>query len=130
MMENKEEVYINYKIDTKHKYKIFTSEFNGNRYYKVQIPKTNRDGTKTTFYKQIKFAKCPPVENGEIIKIKKAFEDLYVNSKDPYNPISVVVIMDYEKIKDEKVEEEQAYAEFQQNLKESEYEITDEDLSF
>ena len=129
MMENKEP-YINYKIDTKHEYKIFVSEYNGNRFYKVQIPKTNRDGSKVKFYKQIKFAKCPPVENGEIIKIKQAFEDLYTNDKDPYNPISVIVIMDYEKIRDEQVEAQQALTNFQQNLKESEYEIKDEDLAF
>lgn len=128
-MENKEP-YISYKIDTKHDYKVWVSEFNGKRFYKIQVVKTNSDGEKVKFYKQVKFASCKPVENGETIKIKKGFEDLYTNSKDPYNAISVIVILDYEKVKDEVLEKEQAYANFQQNLKESEYEIRDEDLAF
>jgi hypothetical protein len=128
-MENKEP-YISYKIDTKHDYKVWVSEFNGKRFYKIQVVKTNSDGEKVKFYKQVKFASCKPVENGETITIKKGFEDLYTNSKDPYNAISVIVILDYEKVKDEVLEKEQAYANFQQNLKESEYEIKDEDLAF
>lgn len=128
-MENKEP-YISYKIDTKHDYKVWVSEFNGKRFYKIQVVKTNSDGEKVKFYKQVKFASCKPVENGETIIIKKGFEDLYTNSKDPYNAISVIVILDYEKVKDEVLEKEQAYANFQQNLKESEYEIKDEDLAF
>ena len=67
-MENEE--YLNYKIDTIHNYKIFSQEYNGNKFYKVMIQKKNYDNTKTNFYKQIRFVKCKAPEDGEIIRIK------------------------------------------------------------
>ena len=132
-MEEQEEYYIGYKIDTKHSYKVYVNEANGKRFYKVQIKKKNRDETETSFYKQLRFVKCEPPENGEIIKIHKAFEDLYVNNIDKYNPISVIVVMEYEKVENEIVNQEQAYAKYQEKVREEEQEIPeilDSDLPF
>lgn len=119
-MNNEEERVIWYKIDTKHSYKVYSSEANGKRFYKVQVQKSNVDGTKTNFYKNLRFVKCTPPENGEIIRIKKAFEDLYANSKDPYNAISVIVVMDYELEDNAIVREQQAYETYQGILSENE----------
>ena len=135
-MENEE--YLNYKIDTIHNYKIFSQEYNGNKFYKVMIQKKNYDNTKTNFYKQIRFVKCKAPEDGEIIRIKKGFEDVRENKNDKYNPIWEIVVMDYEVIQNDVVDEEKAYADFQNNLKENEEEyaefgdiqISDEDIAF
>ena len=118
-MTNEEE-YIGYKIDTKHSYKVYVSEANGKKFYKVQVQKKNVDNTKTNFYKNLRFVKCNPPENGEIIRIKKAFEDLYANTKDPYNAISVIVVMDYELVDNDVVREQQAYETYQERLNENE----------
>lgn len=129
-MEQNEE-YIGYKIETTHNYKVYCQEYNGTRFYKIMIQKKNYDGTKTNFYKQIRFAKCTPPLDGEIIRIKKGFEDVRENRNDRFNPIWEIVVLEYEKIQNDIVDQEQAYADFQNNLKENEeYEITDEDLAF
>lgn len=115
-----EEEYISYKINTKNTYKVYINSAHGKEFYKVQIKKRNYDKTETKFYKQLKFVKCEPPKDGEIIRIKKAFEDLYTNSKDPYNPISVIVVMEYEKVENKIVAEKQAYQDYQQTLNEME----------
>lgn len=107
-----QESHIGYKIDTIHTYRVYKTESNGKVYYKVQVTKKNYDGTTQKFYKQFRFVKCQPPENGEIIKIKKAFEDLYVNQKDPYNAISVIVVQEYELVQ----ANEDAFDEYQQAL--------------
>lgn len=136
-MEDKEE-YIGYKIDTKHNYKIYSQEYNGVKYYKIMIQKKNYDGTKTNFYKQVRFVKCKGPNDGEIIKIKKGFEDVRENKNDRYNPIWELVIMEYEVVQNDAIDEKQAFAEFQNNLKENEegyadfgdVEITDDMIAF
>ena len=131
-MEEEQEVgQINYKIDGKHTYKVYKNEVNGKTYYKVAMKKKNYDNTETIFYRQLRFVKnCTPPENGEIIKILSGFEDLYVNNKDPYNPITVIVVQDYIKIDNEVVNQEKAYEKFQQITKENEAEEQTEDLPF
>lgn len=136
-MEDKEE-YIGYKIDTKHNYKIYSQEYNGVKYYKIMIQKKNYDGTKTNFYKQVRFVKCKGPDDGEIIRIKKGFEDVRENKNDRYNPIWELVIMEYEVVQNDVVDEKQAFAEFQNNLKENEegyadfgdVEVTDDMIAF
>lgn len=116
-----QEEYIGYKIDTRHSYKIYCNLSGGKKYYKVQVQKKNYDGTKINYYKQLRFAKCTPPEDGEIIRIKKAFEDLYTNNIDKFNPISVIVVLEYEKVENQQVQQEQALAKFQDTLKEDEW---------
>ena len=127
-MEEQVEGYISYKIDTKHTYKVYVNSAGGKTFYKVCVKKKNYDGTETKFYKQLKFVQCDPPEDGEIIKINRAFEDLYVNSKDKYNAISVIAIMDYEKVDNDVVAEQQAYEDYRENL--NSMEVSDEDLPF
>lgn len=127
-MTNEEQRYIGYKIDTEHSYKVYVSETNGKKFYKVQVQKKNYDGTKVNFYKNLRFVKCNPPENGEIIRIKKAFEDLYANTKDPYNAISVIVVMDYELENNDIVREQQAYETYQERLNANEEVNIDENF--
>lgn len=119
MFSSEEERVIWYKIDTTHSYKIWCQEYGGVKYYKIQIQKKNYDGTKTNFYKQVRFAKCTPPEDGEIIKIKKGFEDVRENKNDKYNPIWEVVILDYELENNDIVREQQAYETYQERLSEN-----------
>lgn len=131
-MDDKEEQgHIGYKINGKSTYKVYVNEVNGKKFYKVAMKKKNCDDTETIFYRQLRFVKdCTPPENGEIIKIWSAFEDLYVNNKDPYNPITVIVVQDYKKVDNEVVNQEKAYEKFQQITKENELEEQTEDLPF
>ena len=110
-----QESYIGYKIYTKHTYRVYESVANGKTFYKVQVTKKNYDGTTQKFYKQFRFVKCEPPKNGEVIRIIKAFEDLYANQKDPYNAISVIVVQEYELVQ----ANEDAYGEYQQTLNEN-----------
>lgn len=127
MEEEKEQGYIGYKIDGKRTYKVYVNEVNGKKYYKVAMKKKNYDDTETIFYRQLRFVNgCTPPENGEIIKIWSGFEDLYVNNKDPYNPITVIVVQDYMKVDNQVVNEEKAYEKFQKITKENEMEQTEE----
>lgn len=131
MEENEEVGHIGYKIDGKHTYKVYVNEVNGKKFYKVAMKKKNYDDTETIFYRQLRFVKgCTPPENGEIIKIWSGFEDLYVNNKDPYNPITVIVVQDYMKVDNQVVNEEKAYEKFQKITEENEMEQVDEDLPF
>lgn len=131
MEENEEVGYIGYKIDGKHTYKVYVNEVNGKKFYKVAMKKKNYDDTETIFYRQLRFVKgCTPPENGEIIKIWDGFEDLYVNNKDPYNPITVIVVKDYMKVDNQVVNEEKAYEKFQKITQENEQGEQFEDLPF
>lgn len=118
-----EENYIGYKIDTKHTYKVYTNESNGNRFYQVQIKKKNYDGSELSVYKQLRFVKCNPPENGEIIKIHKGFEDLYIKKGDRYNPISIVVVTEYELVNNKVVNEEKAYNKYQETIGKDTYDF-------
>lgn len=129
-MEEQKEPFIGYKVDCKHSYKVWKNETNGKVFYKVAMKKKNYDNTETIFYRQLRFVKCQAPENGDIIKIKYGFEDLYVNEKDKYNPITVIVVMDYEKVDNQVVNEEKAYEKFQQITKENEMEEISQDLPF
>ena len=86
--------------------------------------------TKTKFYRSIRFVKCQPPQDGDIIRIKKGFEDNYLNPKDKYNDVVVIVVMDYEIVDNQVVNEEKAYEKFQQITKENEMEEQTEDLPF
>lgn len=121
---------IGYKINVEHNYKVYVTEYGGKKYYKIPVTKKNYDKTETTYYKQVRFAKCTPPEDGDVIRIKKGFEDLYTNNKDPYNPISVIVILDYDSVENLEQIKEKALDKFQQILNENEEEVIDEDLPF
>lgn len=120
-MENQDEEYIIYKISTKNWHKVYRSSYNGKDFYKLLINQKNYDGTTVNYYKSVSFKKSlTPPQNGSIIRVKKAIENLYTNNIDKYNPISTLLVLDYELKEDEEQKKENAYDEFSQTLAENE----------
>lgn len=121
MEEKEQEDYIIYKINTKNFYKVYKSSHGGKDYYKVMIAQKNYDNTEDRFYKQISFKKnLTPPDDGALIRIKKGIENLYTNNIDKYNPISSILVLEYELKEDKEKEKAKAYDEFGQNLAENE----------
>ena len=120
-MENQEEEYIIYKVSTKNWHKVYKTSYNGKDFYKLLIVKRNYDDTTTNYYKTVSFKKSlTPPQDGSIIRVKKGIENLYTNNKDKYNPISILLILDYELKENEEQKKENAYNEFSQTLAENE----------
>ena len=120
-MENQEEEYIIYKVSTKNWHKVYKTSYNGKDFYKLLIVQRNYDDTTTNYYKTVSFKKSlTPPQDGSIIRVKKGIENLYRNNKDKYNPISILLILDYELKENEEQKKENAYNEFSQTLAENE----------
>lgn len=85
-----------YKVEVGDTIIVYKSEILNNVYYKTMITKKNQDGTKTRFYKDLKFRSGVNLENKTAIKINSMFEDVRPNPKDKYNPIYFLVILDFE----------------------------------
>lgn len=114
--QQEEKRYINYKVSIYKAYKVYHSNYNNKDYYKIAFKKKNYDGTYTIFYRRLIFATCEPPEHGEIIKIKRGFEDVYVNHKDKYNPIFVTVVLEYESFNKDEMKEKKALDKFRNKL--------------
>lgn len=120
-MENQEEEYIIYKVSTKNWHKVYKTSFKGKDFYKLLIVQKKYDGTTTSYYKPISFKKTlTPPQDGSVIRIKQGIENLYMNNIDKYNPISSILILDYELKENVEQKKENAYNEFSQTLAENE----------
>lgn len=120
-MENQEEEYIIYKVSTKNWHKVYKTSYNGKDFYKLLIVQRNYDGTTTNYYKTVSFKKSlTPPQDGSVIRVKKGIENLYTNNVDKYNPISILLILDYELKENAEQKKENAYNEFSQTLAENE----------
>ena len=120
-MENQEEEYIIYKVSTKNWHKVYKTSFKGKDFYKLLIVQTKYDGTTTSYYKPISFKKTlTPPQDGSVIRIKQGIENLYTNNIDKYNPISNILILDYELKENVEQKKENADNEFSQTLAENE----------
>lgn len=120
-MENQEEEYIIYKVSTKNWHKVYKTSFKGKDFYKLLIVQKKYDGTTTSYYKPISFKKTlTPPQDGSVIRIKQGIENLYTNNIDKYNPISSILILDYELKENVEQKKENAYNEFSQTLAENE----------
>lgn len=130
-MEDKTEEYISYRINTYNKYTVFKSSYGGKDFYKIYFEKKNQDGSKTRIYRNIKFVNCEPPEDRDLIRIRKAFEDNYIDPKNKYNDVCVIVIMDYELFKDEEKMKEEAFENFHRTIEENEnLDIGEDSLPF
>lgn len=96
---------------------IFASEFNGKRYYKVGLLKKDIDGNYIKGYKDVRFKNDISIDNQTKIKIKNAWLDFYVKDK---KTIDYIFINEFEIANEEKPD----------NISESFYEASDEDLPF
>lgn len=93
MEENKPKRH--YKIEPGDNLVVYRQDINGISYYKAMVTKTNQDGTKSRFYKEIRFKKGVAVANKTMIKVNDFFEDVRQNPRDKYNPIFSLVILDF-----------------------------------
>lgn len=108
---------INYKIMGGKKYRAYKSlNSNGQIFYKIQVKQKNYDNTTTNFYVDIKFKKGTEpkdiTDTGVDIIIKKGFQNLFPNKNDKYNPISSIMITDYELVKREEEVKAEAYNDY------------------
>ena len=136
-MVEEEQDYIGYKITAGKKIRVFKKEYNGRVYYNVQMQQKNLDETVVKYYRPVTFKKGVTLDDpdgkGIDIIIHKGFENLRPNAKDPYNPITTIMITDFEVVERQEQKEAEAYDMFQENLNENEMEsieITDADLPF
>lgn len=126
-MENKEEwTGIGYKIMANKPYRVWRKEWDNKVYYNIQVTQKNYDGTILKWYRPITFKKGVEVPNETDIIIKKAVENLRENKKDPFNPITSLMILEFETQVNQKAVEQQAYSDFRDSLEEQdeeEYEL-------
>lgn len=119
-MENKAEkeelVGIGYKIMPERKYRVFRKDYNGRTFYNIQITQKEIDGSTTKYYRPVTFKRGVEVENNTDIIIHKGLENLRHNSKDAYNPISAILILEFEEIKTNDQIEEEAFNQYQKDL--------------
>lgn len=123
---------IYHKIEAGKKIRVFKSTFNDRNYYKVQVTQKNYQGDPDKFYIALQFKKgvelADPDGKGIDIIIHSAYENFRKNPKDEYNPILYYVVTDFEQVKRQEQLEEEAYADFQDNL--NEVEVSEADLPF
>lgn len=123
---------VGYKIVADKRYRIFKTQHDDKSFYSIQITQKNYDGTISKYYRPVIFKKGIELHNLTDIIIHKGYENLRSNKKDPYNPISIILITEFEIIPNKEHEENDAYAEFQRNLNADEVKqnITNVDLPF
>ena len=119
-----------YKVMIGDKIRVFRKDYNGRTFYNVAITQNNYDNTKSTYYRPLTFKKGVEVANETDIIIKDMFENLRHNKKDDYNPITALMITDFEIVERQEQIEKQALADFRENLEENEYGIDDSQLPF
>lgn len=119
-MESKEEwTGIGYKIMANRPYRVWRKEWNNKVYYNIQISQKNYDETVSKWYRPITFKKGVEVPNETDIIIKKAVENLRPNARDPYNPITTLMILDFEISLSKEQIEQQAYADYRESISEA-----------
>ena len=119
-----------YKVMIGDKIRVFRKDYNGNTFYNVQITQKNYDGTVSKYYRPLTFKKGVEVANETDIIIKDMFENLRANKKDSYNPITALMITEFDTVERQEQLEQEALADFRDNLEENEYGISPDDLPF
>jgi hypothetical protein len=122
-MENNEEISgITYKIQPNKQYRLWRKDYNGRTFYNIEVRQKNYDGTTSKWYRPITFKNGVDLPNGVDIIIKGGIENLRNNKLDPYNPITAIMVTDFETKESQEILEQQAYDEFRDNLAEIENE--------
>lgn len=117
-----------YKVMIGDRVRVFRKDYNGNTFFNVQITQKNYDGTVNKYYRPVTFKKGVEVNNETDIIIKDMFENLRHNKKDPYNPITALMITEFDTIERQEQIEKEALADFRDNLEENE--IDESELPF
>lgn len=115
---------IKFLFNTTYKYKVLSQTYGGKTFYKIPVFKKNFDGQELRCNIPVRFAKCQPVPNGTVIRIKNAMEDWYINPKDKWNIVLTLVIFDYEILKTSDVVAQQAIETF------NSLDVNDDELPF
>lgn len=133
-MEEEKVTGIGYKIQAEKKYRVFKKEFNGQTYYNIQMQQKNYDDTVSKYYRPVTFKKGveldDPTGTGVDIIIHSGFENLRPNKLDKYNPITAIMITDFEICEREEETKAKAFDDFQQNLNDNEMQIDESSLPF
>lgn len=128
--ENNYKIY--HKLEAGRKVRVFKSTHNDRNYYKIQVTQKNFQEDDDKFYLTVQFKKgvelADPDGKGIDIIIHSAYENFRKNPNDKYNPILYYVITDFEELHRQEQLEEQAFADFNDNL--NEIEISESDLPF
>lgn len=105
-----------YKVNIGDTIKIKRKEIDGKMYYSTSVNQKQFDGTKKYYNKRLNFRKGVSIPNDTRIKILDMFENMWDNPKDPYNPVSILMILDYEIIKNSEQIEEEALEEYREDI--------------
>ena len=124
-MEEEKKEYIKYLFNTDYNYPVNSQTNGGKTFYKIPIKKKNYDGQELKANIAVRFAKCQPVPSGTVIRIKNAMEDWYINPKDTWNIVPLLVIFDYEVVKTSDYAAEQAIQEFNNTNDEDSFSFLD-----
>ena len=127
-MDEEKEPTIYYKIMPGKKYRVWKTTRNDVNYYKIQVTQKNYDDTSNKYYKNICFKKGVDIPNECDIIIKHGIENLRNNPNDPYNPVSTIMITDFEIIKSQEQKTKDALDEFNETIED--IDISDEMLPF
>lgn len=117
--ENNDEKKIYYKVMAGNKTFIYKTFYGSTPFYKIKMIQKSLDGKTYEFYKDVRFPKGTVIDDRTTIIINKAYENLRENPKDKYNPISWLMITDFDFVDDTKANDE-AYDKFRQNLQANE----------
>ena len=101
-----------YKIEVGDTIKVTKKIVNGYTFYTTRVPQKNIDGKTEFFSKYLQFKKDVQIVDGERITIKRMMENLRKNPRDPFNPISSLMILDFDKEKTEDKAEQEAIDEY------------------
>lgn len=125
---------ISYKIIAGRRYRVFKKEFNGSVFYNIIIQQKQYDGTVIKYYRPVTFKRGvvlnDPTGAGVDIIIKSGFENLRANKLDERNPITAIMITDFELCQREEEVVASAYADFKENLDNIEIGEDEMDLPF
>lgn len=127
-MDEKIEGTIFYKLMGGKKVRVWKNSFNDKDYYRIQVTQKQYDGQVDKFYKPVTFKKNVDVPNQSDIIIEEGYENLRVNPKDPYNPISTIMITKFTICESQEQIEANALDEFRENL--NEIEVNEDDIGF
>lgn len=127
-MEENKEPTIFYKLMGGKKYRVWKNTYNDKNFYKIQVTQKQYDGQTNKFYKPVMFKRGVDIPNESDIIIEEGYENLRSNPKDPYNPISTIMITKYTLCEREEQIVQQAYDDFRENLDENETVSLDDDF--
>lgn len=125
-MEEEKPKGISYRVNCDWHYPVKAKTFGDKVFYSISLQKTNYDKTKMYYTRQLRFVKCDPPEDGDVIRIISGFEDVYFGKLDKYNAIPVICVTEYEIVQTSA----EAIAEYNKAIEENQVTITDEDLPF